>query len=54
MAKKGKLDYDPEANHWEVFHPAKMRNKGSHLLEALPTDRLGNIGDKILFNYIVK
>jgi hypothetical protein len=52
--EEGKLDYDPEANHWEVFHPAKMRNKGSHLLEALPTDRLGNIGDKILFNYIVK
>jgi len=52
--EEGKLDYDPEANHWEVFHPAKMRNKGSHLLEATPTDRLGNIGDKILFNYIVK
>ena len=50
----GKLDYDPEANHWEVFYPAKMRNKGSHLLEATPTDRLGNIGDKIEFNYIVK
>lgn len=51
---EGKLDYDPEANHWEVFYPARMRNKGSHLLIATPTDRLGNVGDKIEFNYNVK
>ena len=52
--KEGKLDYDPEANLWELFYPKQMRESGPHTLEATATDRMGNISDLLKFSYFVK
>ncbi len=47
------LDFDPEAYLWEVFYPEKIKSSGTHILEAIATDRADNSSEKIKFVYIV-